>query len=972
MRTILKFTFLFILLCFFSKSSKAGFSDFNKLLQVDKENKNLKIQYLFQDQQGFIWVGTDHGLYQFDGFDFDKAIADSTNIKASISCIYQDRSQTIWVATEVGKLFRRKSDKFKVVNAPFHSAVKAIINRTSDELWVATYGEGIYSFKNEEWKKISSGEAQFNYAMIITADGKVLVGTDIGLLKFNEANNFQLLNTMTGLPENIVREITLLNNSKAILGFEEAGVCYMDISTNRFSKPANLTNWSLGAVNKINYSNNECWVGTEKNGMVAFSTLKNGKVNYYNSTNGFEYTKISFSIFDREGNSWIASDNKLIFRPTKKIEFINNQGSDFNDIQAIANDPEGFLWFSNKKGLFKYNTSLSGGIIQKINVPTLSKLHIVSLFLDDWGYLWIGTFDDGLFRLNTFNNEIKKFGSADGLKNANIVSIQGKDNKIWLATLGGVAECTIKEDKNSPGSLTYSFNSFSGANSPGEIFVYDVFVDSKNRVWFGTDGKGLSCLDKGKYKSYSKFDGKNNVVVYSITEDKKGNIWFSTLNHGIYRFDGKQFYQLSIKEGLRDNEITGITVDWQGNIIVIHSKGIDKINPVTMEIDYIGVEAGIENLNCNLNAFCNDANGNIWIGKQDGVMRLIKSRYSEVTKPLTSIRRIYAFMKPGLSARDSVFEYNQNQISLEFIGLWYANPDAVHYRYRLVGFSNQWISTKDKIVTFPNLPPGKYTFEIEASVNNRFINPSTANYSFKINKPLTKQWWFITLVILLCAGGLIWYIRDRDIRFRNMEAMKKEKMEYQYETLKSQINPHFLFNSFNTLISIIEDSQDKAVDYVETLSDYFRSMLNYRDKDVIRLSEELDIVSAYFYLQQKRFGEHLKLNINVASSIKEEFSVPPLSIQLLVENAIKHNAVSHETPLQIDITLNDNNQFLVVSNNLNPKKTHDPSTGIGLNNIFSRYKILTEQDVTVIRTDKQFIVELPLIKSQHENSDYRR
>ena len=955
---------MLFLLCFFAKSSEAGFSDFNKLLQVDKENKNLKIQNLFQDQQGFIWVGTDHGLYQFDGIDFEKTIADSTNIKASISCIYQDKNQTMWAANEEGKLFRRKYDKFKAVATPFHSGVKAIINRTADELWVATYGEGIYSFKNDVWKKIYSGEAQFIYAMVITADSKVLVGTDIGLLKYNKGNNSQLLNTKSGLPENIVREVKLLDNSNAILGFEEAGVYYMDISNNRFSKPANLTNWNLGAVNQINYSNYECWIGTEKNGIVSVSTLKNGQTKYYNSTNGFEYTKIAYSIFDREGNSWIASDNKLIFRSTKKIEFINNLNGDFNDIQAIANDPEGYLWFSNKKGLFKCSTTLAGNSVQKINVPALSKLHIVSLFLDDWGYLWVGTFDNGLFRLNTFNNEIKKFGSAEGLKNANIVSIQGKDNKIWLATLGGVAECTIKEDKNNPGSLTYSFRSIGGANSPGEIFVYDVFIDSKNRVWFGTDGKGLSCIEKGNYKSYNKIDGKNNVVVYSITEDKKGNIWFSTLNHGLYRFDGKQFIHLGIKEGLRDNEITGITTDWQGNIIVVHSKGLDKINPGTFEIDYIGVESGIENLNCNLNALCKDANGTIWIAKQDGLMRLIKSRYSEVTKPLTSIRRIYAFMKPGFSAKDSVFQYNQNQISLEFIGLWYANPEAVHYRYRLIGFSNQWISTKDKIVTFPNLPPGNYTFELEASVNNKFINPSSANYSFKINKPLMKQWWFISLVILLSTGALIWYIRDRDIRFRNIEAMKKEKMEYQYETLKSQINPHFLFNSFNTLITIIEDNQDKAVDYVETLSDYFRSMLNYRDKDVIRLAEELDIVNAYFYLQRKRFGEHLSLNIDVPSIVKEEFSVPPLSIQLLVENAIKHNAVSHETPLKIDISINEINQFLVVSNNLNPKKNHDPSTGIGLNNIFSRYKILTEQDVTVIRTDKHFIVELPLIKSK--------
>ena len=197
-----------------------------------------------------------------------------------------------------------------------------------------------------------------------------------------------------------------------------------------------------------------------------------------------------------------------------------------------------------------------------------------------------------------------------------------------------------------------------------------------------------------------------------------------------------------------------------------------------------------------------------------------------------------------------------------------------------------------------------------------------------------------------------------------MEAMKKEKMEYQYETLKSQINPHFLFNSFNTLITIIEDNQNKAVDYVETLSDYFRSILNYRDKDVIKLAEELDIVKAYFYLQQKRFGEYLSLTIDVPLTYQEDYAVPPLSIQLLVENAIKHNAVSHETPLKIEITLDDKNQFLFITNNLNPKKNHDPSTGIGLNNIFSRYKILTDQDVTVIRSDIQFKVELPLIKHQ--------
>ncbi|MFM7016609.1 MAG: two-component regulator propeller domain-containing protein [Bacteroidota bacterium] len=955
---------LLVALGFVLKCKADTFSDYNKLLQVDKENKNLKIQNLFQDAQGFIWVGTDHGLYLYDGFDFEKMIADSSTVKASVRCVFQDSNQTMWVATDEGKVFRKKADKFKNISTPFKSAVRSIINYHSDELWFATYGEGIYSFKDEQWKKINTGNALFFYTMSITINNIVLAGTDIGLLKFNNNKQLEIFNTKNGLPENIVREIKLLENSKAVLGFEEVGVYYFDLKTNRFTKPSNIPNWNSGAVNEINYSNNECWIGTEKNGLVSFSTLKNGAVKYYNSSNGFDYSKITYTIFDREGNMWIAADKNLLFHPTKKVDVFNNPSAEFSDIQAMVNDPEGYIWFGNKNGLYKYNTTLTGNnSVQKINLAGIDKLHIVSLYLDDWGYLWLGTFDNGLYQLNTYSYSLRKFGSSDGLKNANIVSIDGRDNKIWFATLGGLAECTIIENSKYPGNLSYEFKSLGGANSPGEIFVYDVFIDSKNRTWFGTDGKGLSCLDHGKYQSYNKIGDDNNLVVYSITEDKKGDIWFSTLNHGLYWFDGNKFHHLGIKEGLRDNEITGITTDWQGNIIVVHSKGIDKINPNTLEIDYVGVESKIENLDCNLNALCKDANGNIWIGKQDGLIRLIKSKYSDVTKPLISLRRIYAFMKHGLSARDSIFEYNQNQISLEFIGLWYTNPEAVHYRYRLVGFSNQWIPTKDKIVTFPNLPPGNYTFEVEASINNRFINPATTSYSFKIKKPITRQWWFITLVIVLSAGALIWFIRDRDIRFRNMEAMKKEKMEYQYETLKSQINPHFLFNSFNTLITIIEDNQDKAVDYVETLSDYFRSMLNYRDKDVIKLSEELEIVHAYFYLQQKRFGSDLQLNIEVSDYIRNQYAVPPLSIQLLVENAIKHNAVSYETPLKIDIKVRMKDLSLVIINNINPKKNHDPSTGIGLNNIFSRYKILTEQDVTVIRTDKQFIVELPLIKN---------
>ena len=198
------------------------------------------------------------------------------------------------------------------------------------------------------------------------------------------------------------------------------------------------------------------------------------------------------------------------------------------------------------------------------------------------------------------------------------------------------------------------------------------------------------------------------------------------------------------------------------------------------------------------------------------------------------------------------------------------------------------------------------------------------------------------------------------MRFRRIESLKKEKIEYQFATLKSQVNPHFLFNSFNTLISIIEEDSTKAVTYVENLSDYFRNMIQHRDKDTVLLSEELEMVKTYFFLQQKRFGNNLSLEFNIPNSWKTKYQLPPLSLQLLIENAVKHNAVSHETKLKITVSATDRESLLIV-NNLNPKLFPDKSSGIGLENIVSRFRILSANEVKIIRTDTEFEVEIPLI-----------
>ncbi|NOZ35926.1 MAG: hypothetical protein GXO80_11585 [Chlorobi bacterium] len=186
------------------------------------------------------------------------------------------------------------------------------------------------------------------------------------------------------------------------------------------------------------------------------------------------------------------------------------------------------------------------------------------------------------------------------------------------------------------------------------------------------------------------------------------------------------------------------------------------------------------------------------------------------------------------------------------------------------------------------------------------------------------------------------------------EELKRNILELEYATLKNQVNPHFLFNSLNVLTSLVSENKD-AVKYIKTLAEVYRYLLEHKDKQIVDLQTELKFVEAYLYLHQIRFGTNLKVNITVS---EYNYSIVPLSLQMLTENAIKHNIISEEQPLQIDISISDG--YIIVKNNLQIKKTNEDSLQIGLENIKKRYSYLTDKEVIVEKNSKSFIVKLPL------------
>ncbi len=186
--------------------------------------------------------------------------------------------------------------------------------------------------------------------------------------------------------------------------------------------------------------------------------------------------------------------------------------------------------------------------------------------------------------------------------------------------------------------------------------------------------------------------------------------------------------------------------------------------------------------------------------------------------------------------------------------------------------------------------------------------------------------------------------------------LEKENIRSQFETLKNQVNPHFLFNSLNTLSQLIPENPEKAVEFVNKFSSIYRYVLDVRELNSVELRDELDFVKSYIYLQRIRYGENLQVAINIDAN-KLNSHIMPLSLQVLIENAIKHNEISDKYPLRIELT--DTNDFLIVKNNLKLFSDTTDSPKMGLKNLTERYRLVSNKKPYFEQNENEFIAGIP-------------
>lgn len=228
----------------------------------------------------------------------------------------------------------------------------------------------------------------------------------------------------------------------------------------------------------------------------------------------------------------------------------------------------------------------------------------------------------------------------------------------------------------------------------------------------------------------------------------------------------------------------------------------------------------------------------------------------------------------------------------------------------------------------------------------------------------------LTLVPMLVGYVITMFFTSRGFLLEwrqaavDAEKLRTEAYKDQVRFLKDQLNPHFLFNSLNVLTNIVYEDADKAAEYIRQLSRFYRYVLEVQDEELVPLKQELEFTQRYFRLQQSRFGEALQLDLKLNG--RDDYLLPPMVTQLLLENAIKHNQVSQNNPLRVEIQ--QKKDELVIRNNCNPKTSLEESTGIGLKNIRERYRLLSNKDVQVTHDDRIFEVHIPLLQINPEKN----
>ena len=777
-------------------------------LKLFKNIKDVEVNHIFQDDKGYMWIGTNSGLVHYDGFDFIPFEVDLFLSESKVTASISDSLGRIWFGHENGVITVKDGDSFKLFEPEEGLGSREISSFFIDKnevLWFSTLGEGVYCYKGKNRKRlynISSDEGlldNYVYSIIQDKSGLYYFGTDKGISIYDgdKKEFIEKISMSNGLPDNIVKQLTIVDNVLWI-AMEDAGVCSYNISTKNFE---NLTEWDFGSINNFSVINeNEIWISTKRKGIVKWQINgQNNSFSMYNKENGLVDNRTKTMLCDREGNLWIGTKKGLSIRRNNFVEFFNKEsGFSITQIFSITKDENGNYWIASQEGLFIVSQNHKGklSLEQILTDAKYEFATFISVYTDAQGYIWAGTYGMGVFRINPATKKINRYTADEGLCNNNIIHITGDRNKVWLSSLGGGVSIFNIETKG--------FNTISMEQGLPSNYVYHTYIDDKDTSWIGTDGGGVAKIINNKVVPvHHPLLDSIGKVVYSIVGNNNGVIWFNVADHGVIRFEDDSCLHITEMNNLVSNSIQGMILNDNNELVLVSSLGIGLLNCSSLDEQNIGEEDGVAHLNPNLNAIYKDSSGNVFIGHGSGIVKLLSHSHDSIILPRLYITKI-KLLDQEISKEKNVFKHKENYLTFDYRGLWYSSSQDILYRFKLEGYDMGWREpTTSRSFTYSSLPPGEYAFQVEMKLpTGDWYSLKTASYVFEIKPPFWKTIVFMVsmfiLITLLIYSYIVWRERKlkQDKELLEQEVLKrtaeireqKDEIEAQRDEIEAQRN----------------------------------------------------------------------------------------------------------------------------------------------------------------------------------------
>jgi ligand-binding sensor domain-containing protein len=983
---------------------------------------NGKVLALLQGTNGYLWLGTTNGLLRFDGYQFrlfsDKAILNSITRLAEDS---SHRIWMSFVGGGLA-CFNPADGKFSnysVHNDTDPSLPTAEVEMLyfdrKGQLWLSLTQKGLIKadIDNDRFTqynlidpKTSNYSPAFQkvyntvYKLAEDADDRLWLATHDGLYYLDEAQ--QRLKQVThpsyntnGKPRYDLFGTIYADKEVLWMGAWAGGLSKYNRKTNEWNtwqpstQPGNpvTSNLITGLVPR---NEHQLWVCSPDNGIGVFDKQK--EIFSFFSHNpdyrDFPVAEWWTMIRDKEDNIWALNEMGLVKLqvPEYKFSFRNLPVTRTDNRNAYGlsdwweNDRWRLIGTAYADGLHILNkrTGQQKTLALDILPKEESVMDVRKILSSSIGIIVLSR--DHVYTLDTVKMSLVKELQPppyDSLKPSNSLTnaTEDRDGNIWITTKRNGVFVYNKKNRQ---YTHYSLNE-TGAHHIGANFLQAAATDGKGRVWLGGPYGYLAYAENGIIHEFNNINGNGLVLpgkqTYLLYADRKGDIWASTF-YGLVKIDcsGAQPQMKKIwkaSDGLRSNIVKGLCEDERGNMWCVTEVAVSMIRASDGRILSYDATDGITTGKIG-EGIVNAGADSMRVLSFGGYYNFSNKEEKQVVKPvpvmITGMRvndEEY-WRNESQGDKEIVLRADQNTFSFEFAAISFNRPGKQRYLYMLEGFDRNWIDAGSRrFVTYTNLQGGHYVFKVKAADDEKQFVSEPISVPLFIGTPYYKTIWFFTAIVLLMAAILYWLYRNRLRHHRQVHALQskaqlleKEKALVMYDALKQQLNPHFLFNSLGSLSSLIQQDQELADNFLEQLSAVYRYILKNRDKETVTLDEELKFVQRYIQLQQTRFREGLKVEIQVDDEYRSA-RLTPVVLQNLVENAIKHNITDPTSPLTIKI-YTDNDQ-LIVTNNLQKKGFVETSNKQGLQNLRTLYAYYTSRPIEITETTESFTIKLPLL-----------